>query len=279
MKKIVYELQNSNSQFAGKNLKKLIATLFIIVAASCSKDDSVVNKYRLIEDSELETKFQYDAQGRLVKETDLAGLEKCSYMYNSQNQLITYVWKNFTDNTTTTEDFIYNSTGKLAIKISVPKNSSNIAISKNKYDYLYNSNSQLYQVKTSIWNNAAGTYINEGILYNYTYDSNNRLNVNNSLQDYTYDSNSNVIKLAGVGKNGTPFTIQYTYDDKINPYYNLRPLVTPNNEIINAKNTASEIITGTFANTYNFQYEYNDGGYPTKKTSSQGIVYKYEKIN
>jgi YD repeat-containing protein len=278
MKKIVYELQNSNSQFVSKNLKKLIATLFIIVAASCSKDDSVVNKYRLIEDSGSEIKFQYDTQGRLAKETDLTGLERCTYSYNTQNQLTTYISSDYTDLTTTVEEFTYKSNGQLSEKIIKKYSDTDVELSKVRKVYLYNADNLLIEIKTTTWNGLTNTYENE-ITQAFTYDNLKRLLVNNFGYTHSYDANSNLIKLEGVDKGNRLFTIQYTYNDKINPYYNLRPIVSPNAEIINPKNIATKIATGTFASNYNYIYEYNDGGYPTKKTSLDGdFIYKYEKI-
>jgi YD repeat-containing protein len=270
---------------ACKNVQ-LILTVFCLVAiTSCSKDDAgIVNKYRLIEDSELETRFEYDTQGRLAKETDLTGKVKCTYSYNTQNQVTTYVTYNYTDNTTTTESFSYKPTGQIQANVIITKSAANVELEKYRRDYYYNADVALFQVNILSWDPATSTYGSETLFRKFEYE-NGKLKIFNGLRTFTYDANSNIIQVDWIDKGLLNGQDKLVFDDKINPYFKLRPDVNPidvtdKHNILNLK---IKSFTGNvpFGNSdTNYIYEYNDGGYPTKKTSTEGVVnYKYEKIN
>lgn len=91
---------------------------------------------------------------------------------------------------------------------------------------------------------------------------------------YTYE-NGNMVKLTALDAFGqVEFTISYAYDDKVNPFYQLRYLTDPilycsRNNVISAKVNDNEPVRK--------EYTYNEQGLPLTQTYvSTGAVLSYE---
>lgn len=91
---------------------------------------------------------------------------------------------------------------------------------------------------------------------------------------YTYE-NGNLVKLTAMDAFGqVEFTITYTYDDKVNPFYQLRYLTDPilycsRNNVVSAKVNDNEPVRKA--------YTYNEQGLPLTQTYvSTGAVLAYE---
>jgi len=91
----------------------------------------------------------------------------------------------------------------------------------------------------------------------------------NSLEaNYTYDSRGNIIELTDFdGK-----TTKYAYDDKVNPYYQMkqRPgLIKPYNK------SPNNVVKAKGAYNFERSFEYDAEGFPAKAFETNGLTYMY----
>lgn len=247
-----------------KTIFNTLITLWLCIAlAACSKDDDnpPTEKQTYLSKtitSSSTTTYQYDQNNRAISSTVEFGSSPLSnysstYTYNSSGQLTEWLidYANSTDNTKLV--YSYNGDGK---------------ISETKTYVVSGSTSTLYRTTTPGYatpGKISVMTLNEGDLMPY------------KEYDYFLDAKGNVtrqIQYSGLGS--TLSTVEYLgYDDKNSPGLSIpRTNVTssPNNFSTHKSTDAS----GTITTTYTFEYDAD--GYPTKRTSSSGVIITYEYI-
>ncbi|WP_158552507.1 hypothetical protein [Spirosoma telluris] len=108
-----------------------------------------------------------------------------------------------------------------------------------------------------------------GRLISYSDRSNNTSDIN--VYNYTYSDDNITNEQAGLSAgHGGVYNYIYTYDDKVNPFYDLwDPQVNPRLQF-SRNNTTSISVQGQATITYT--YEYNQQGLPTKRTGTQNGI-------
>lgn len=127
-----------------------------------------------------------------------------------------------------------------------------------------------------------GNYVLVGHL-KYSYNLSNRLskmeqfNTNNQMlftTEYTYDASGNVIEKHFYSSGGLNEIYTMTYDNKINPWNNLKGLL--NYDATMSKNNLLSIIATYVNNSQNnyevlFTYKYDSDGYPLSRVMEHTI--------
>ncbi len=254
-----------------KTLKKTITLLLIALSViSCSSDDSApyeVKANRITKEiTENTTKtFSYNSNNQLTKITDLGDLGFGT--------------------TQSVENYTYS--GSLVSEITTDySGSSNYGF---KYTYIYDGDKVVaINIKRYL---GAGTYDNFSQLF-FDYSMPNKIERAEYRADGTttrtvYDiANGNPTSYSvytGVTANTPNGQLNYTnvysnYDDSKTPYAGL-PLIFREPNLF----TNNPRMTQSSGSTVNYSYEYNQDGYPTKKTTTFNsttttTTYVYERI-
>jgi hypothetical protein len=314
MKTKINKLQKIKSNFVRKNLKTAIVLFAAITSfLSCSKSDDdqpiivpAAGNYRLLSAQSENARYQYDAQGRVNKVYDINEIPQRTYFYNSQNQVEKIIDVAIPDdiNEINTILFSYYITGiapgKINEKTTTITYANSLNTKKIKRVYEYNPFGIIDGSLLYTYDPGTFEYVDPRDAQSYTYNSQGQLTrffietVDNYI-DYAYDANGNLIEEKRF-KTYLRSKIQYTYDDKKNPMYNLLPKAIPE-DFTNKNNIKSKIttrynpdgsVTTTITEngvtlpgfeTVNYTYEYNDGGYPTKQiTPTATNLFTYEKL-
>jgi hypothetical protein len=287
-----------------KILKTIIA-IFIIATTilSCAKDDDVAPvggipskpyNYRLIKDEY--SSYEYNALGKLI--SIKKGLNFSNYSYDADGKPIS-IEKEGNRKIL----FFYNSNGTISERI---ESLNGTTLGKKTYEY-DGFSGNLNVIRNFSWNGTAfvSSGPNAGAILNYNNAGKLKkiwyglLPNPNEYQDFSYDANGNMISDKKYQLKTGSSTIyylnsekKYTYDDKKNPLYKLNPLLLPTDDISITTYLESEAPhnqTSSISDFYNsdetlsnnlsgiYSYEYNELGYPTKKTSlGSNIIFKYE---
>jgi hypothetical protein len=269
-----------------KKTFKLNALLIIVLSiiTSCTNDPIEVNgscfvkcivandeivsnfiynyNYKLVEDQSFYycSKYNYDDNGRLIKQEVAIDPDIYSSTNHSKSELMT------SENSTFTVNYIYeyNTEGKLVTqKNYVKKNDQFEYTSMNSFEYDGD--------KIVKWN---------------LYDNQNTLT---QYYTYEYDDKGNVIKQKqysfltadGVGTESKLVSeISFKFDTKKNPFVIYKQLghpglyTNPNNIIESNSISYDDPYESDKLTTSKTTYQYNSKGYPTK--SSSGEEYKYK---
>lgn len=298
------EHQKTNYKAVIKSIIKTTIAIFVIATTilSCAKDDDVAPvggipskpyNYRLIKDEY--SSYVYNALGKLssIKK----GLDFSNYSYDADGKPISIEKEG-----NLKISFFYNINGTISERIEYL---NGVALAKKTYDYDGFSNN-LNVIKNYFWNGtafvvngAAGAILNYNNAGKLKKFWNSLLSNPNEYEDFSYDTNGNMISHKTYRLKTGSSTIyylnsekKYTYDDKKNPLYKLNPLLLPTDDITLTNYLDSEAphnqtsgiydfynSDGTLSSTSNgiYNYEYNELGYPTKKTSlGSNIIFKYE---
>jgi YD repeat-containing protein len=252
---------------------KFALVVFALFAVSCSSDDnnSPVHEIR---------------ENRITKEVDEN--TTTTFTYNASNQLIKIIEIGDLGFGTTqkVENYIYGTDGKVAEVVTDYTGSSSYGF---KYAYSYNAGKLVTIIVKKY--TGSGIYDNFSQIF-FDYNTPNVVERAEFRQDGTTTrtvysiANGNTTSYSvytGVSANTPNGQLSYTniysnYDAKKTPYAGL-PLVfhEPYLFVNNPGQTQSS------GSTVNYTYQYNDDGYPTKKTmsfnsTSTSTTYLYERI-
>ena len=206
----------------------------------------------------------------VVRGTSLGGEYTYTYSYDQQNRLISMSSMGTPGGSLIVSDvFTYDAQGKLATH-TAPKIFS--------YTFTYDANGRIIKkIGTPI---LANLQVDD---YSYSYDAQNRpiadtqyyaqSNAILAYNTYTYDAAGNISEVNNFAKVGMgPFVstgkASFTFDNKLNPYYNLRSVLyyTNDNTFSLGRNNVSQITTASSVSSWSFSYYSND--LPQAQTSS-----------
>lgn len=250
-----------------KTIKHILsATLTLVMFTSCSSDDDGGNQ---------------SLQTLLSKR--ITSTETISYNYDNNNRATGYIVDNISPENNYTTTFTYNSSGQLAEVIYNPENS----IENIKVVYSYNNNGRISEIETSYVYASGGLsspiskyeadYSTPGkvSVYKYTMAGTGTPYLNT---EYYLDANGNIENQLSYGTSGLLIvtTENSNYDDKKTASASL-----PDEDFVRNVNnygTVTVTATGGTPSVSTFTYEYNNDGYPIKRTSNTGSVVTYEYI-
>lgn len=263
-----------------KTLKIIMAiTILSLFSISCSKDD---------ESAPEQTKPTY----LLTKSTNDLGYSNYTYDANDKLSTVEHINPGFSNYKTT---FFYNSNGKLEETLEVSTGGAFPSSSKTKVTYIYDAENRLIEKKYFQTSDNSPTQYDYVRSHFFEYNGNSVIqkivDKGNSLPSnryvFDFNTNGNVSKYTSYNqidannpKGLINFSIVYVYDDKMNvetsfPAESLFPLINKNNIIkLTQTNSSGE------ATIVDIIYEYNQDGYPIKRTvSGQGsTAFGWEKI-
>ncbi|WP_108424443.1 hypothetical protein [Flagellimonas amoyensis] len=245
-----------------KTIKSLFfTTLSAILLVSCSKDDDGGNQ---------------PLQTLLSKR--ITDSETLSYTYDSNNRATGYSSENPVGENNYSVTYRYNSSGQM-----VEANYTTTSGTYTKIVYLHNNNGQLTQIETymvtagvaTLESKSEADYSTTGkvSVYRTTLSGTPYLNT-----EYYLDPNGNITSQLSYDASGLLIvtSVSSNFDDKKTASASL-----PDESFARNKNnygTVAVTPTGGSSNISNFMYEYNDDGYPTKRTSNVGSIVTYEYI-
>lgn len=263
-----------------KTLQTIIAiTILSLFSISCSSDD---------ESAPEQTKPTY----LLTKTTNNLGYSTYTYDANNKVSTVEHINPGFSNYKTT---FFYNSNGKLEETLEVSTGGAFPSSTKRRVTYSYDVQNRLTERKsfqTSYDFPSQYDYVR-----GYFFEYNGNTVIQKEMEKgksfpssrYVLDLNSdgNVLKYTSYDQmdannpNGLiSFSIVYAYDDKINvetsfPPESSFPFFNKNNAIKYTKTDQSGTQTIT-----DITYEYNEDGYPVKRTvSGQGTnTFEWKKL-
>lgn len=160
--------------------------------------------------------------------------------------------------------------------------------------YIYDMNNRMEKILLSI-KDSSSNYVPSGYVKYFYYNTSNlareeKYNSQDELitkTEFEYDANGNLVRNLFYHNNMLYSTVTSTYDNKINPWYNLRnSLIYP---VSLSKNNATythiiyeDVSQGNVE--YNITYAYDENGYPLTRrlvyitngiTSTSNSVYDY----
>lgn len=248
-----------------KTIKFILATtLLLIWFASCSSDDNGDGQ---------------PLQTLLSKR--ITSTETISYTYDNNNRATGYTTENIGPENNYTATYMYNSSGQLVEVIYNPANS----IEDTKVVYSYNNNGQISTIETSYVSGSLSSPVSK---YEADYSTVGKVSVYTFTMagtgtpylstEYYLDVNGNIESQLSYGASGLLIvtTENSGYDDKKTASASL-----PDEDFVRNVNnygTVTVTPTGGTPSVSTFTYEYNDDGYPTKRTSNAGSVVTYEYI-
>lgn len=274
-------------------MKNIFLLLFILVAlASCSKDDvdPANEKYRLKEAKFSEgtsTKYEYDAQGKLLKYT--SNNYNVAYSYDSQGRLISMQQNRPDTYEYYYEHYAYANTGNLEEKITRYKDITYPTEIKYRDAYYFNG-TKLTEIKNYYWNTSTSQWYPPSVAkYEYNSDGKSiKFSRESGFSIYSYDTNGNrkdikeyQLKSGSTSQFYLRRSSTYTFDDKKNIFDFIYP--DPTNSYTNNPNNYIDITTkdfdetGATINVYSSTttYEYNSAGYPIKALYNGGYSTTY----
>jgi hypothetical protein len=264
-----------------KTLKIIIAvTILSLFSISCSKDDESAPEQE-------PTKPTY----LLTKSTNDLGYSNYTYDANNKLSTVEHINPGFTNYKTT---FFYNSNGKLEETLEVSTGGAFPSSTKSKVTYIYDAQNRLIEKKHFQTSYDFPTQYDYVRSYFFEYNGNSVIqkvvDKGNSLPSnryvFDFDTNGNILKYTSYNQidannpNGLiNFSTVYVFDDKVNvessfPTESLFPFLTKNNPIKYTQTDQSGTPTIT-----DIAYEYNQDGYPIKRTvSGQAYTFEWKKI-
>ncbi|MCK7588954.1 hypothetical protein M0G43_00050 [Subsaxibacter sp. CAU 1640] len=242
----------------------LIVASWLVLLTSCSKDDDGGNQ---------------PLQTLLSKR--ITSTETISYTYDNNNRATGYSTENISPENNFIVTYNYHSSGQLAEVIYNPANS----IEDTKVVYSYNNNNQISRIETSYVSGSLSSPVSK---YEADYSTPGKVSVFRYTMagtgtpylntEYYLDANGNVESQLSYSASGLLIvtTENSNYDDKKIASASLpdEDFVRP----INNYGTVTVTATGSAPSVSTFTYEYNDDGYPTKRTSNTGSMVTYEYI-
>ncbi len=240
-----------------KSIKIILGSLLLL--NSCSKNDTTITETVPVTENILLLKKTIDTDDNL---TD-------TYSYDTSKKLINFSRNGNINNPAKNQNFSYNTDGILA---QITNASDGSLVLK----YFYDSNKKIIKKEgrngLDIYNyEYTGNQVVERYLFTTTGEGFNTF--------YKYDSSGNVIEtiqytnVTAANPNGTlSATVIYTYDSKKNaltslPKEYLFPRSNKNN-LLTEKYNANPV--------YNYNWEYNDKGFPIKRTTSYVRNFEYQ---
>lgn len=237
-------------------MKKPVILALVVLSLSCAKE-SVNNRpdgqskrmVALTANNKPNLKLEYN-NNLLVKETSFDVCETnptFEFTYEYQNGRIYKVASNMRG--------IYSS----AIGNCEP-----VEGVKSEQVFQYNSKGQLEKAITSA-STTEYTYNSKGLVEKQAIVS----SAGSLISTFEYDIKGNLIKET----DGSERITQYSYDDKVNPYYlaNQRP------QWISAFNKSpNNVIKAKGAISFVRSFKYDRDGYPTEVYEDNGVTYKFE---
>lgn len=287
--------------FIKKTLAIIVATIAI---SSCSKDNEVAvetsGNYRLLSATTENASYKYNPDGLVMSIYDVTGavlMKRLTYSANKKIEQI--VDEGSQPNQISTNYFHYYPNGKLEDVVTIENSTIGSSASKIKRVYEYTSLWVLDVSGLYVYNPALNDYDAPSLDQIFTFNAQGQLTSFTNLSkkyEYAYDSNANIIEEKILYNNILKYKITYNYDNKKNPMHNLLPKTNPT-DITSPNNIKSKTITNYNANgtiatsvleggvvvpgvrTFNYNYEYNNGGYPTKQTGgTRDETFNYEKL-
>lgn len=240
-------MKNSNPIFA--------AIIICLMLISCSNDDEKSEK----PDVHINL---------LVKTTDSDGYTS-TYSYDSNNRLENIKLYASQTNPYVNENFTYNTDGTLH-----KMTEANGIVT---YEFFYDANKKIIM---KIGRNGLD-------IFRYTYKGNvitedyRLTNTNSGWRNvYTYDEKGNISEIKShlnatdANPDGTTSSVRkYTYDDKNRVTYSLPEDYLFPESVNNIK--TSQVDDGPIVTR---QYEYNEDGFPTKRTTKLTEIYEYKRL-
>lgn len=241
-------------------IKPVIVALFISLLWGCGKDEKPrpnEPKTLLVKSitSTQTTTYHYDANNRAtgfdVVFTNPVNNYSGTYAYNSSNQLSEVFYDNQDGRDDIKNVYFYNSSGEIA-KIE---------------SYLVSDGSSIYESKTE------ADYTTPGKIT--VYDSPN-VGVPYLNTVYTLDAKGNIIEQQSYSTDGalTATTENSDFDNKYAPSQSLPQTGYARN--VNNYTKVTVTTPGGTPSINTYMYEYNDDGYPTKRTQNSGSIVTYE---
>lgn len=262
-----------------KTLKTIIAIAILsLFSISCSSDD---------ESTPEPTKPTY----LLTKTTNDLGYSTYTYDANNKLSTVEHINPGFTNYKTT---FFYNSNGKLEEALDSSSGGPFPSSIKSKATYIYDAQNRLIERKYFQNSDDSPTQYDYVRSYFFEYNGNSviqkEVEKGKSLPSnryvFDFDTNGNILKYTSYNQidannpNGLiNFSTVYVFDDKMNvessfPTESLFPFITKNNPIKYTQTDQSGTPTIT-----DIAYEYNQDGYPIKRTvSGHAYTYEWKKI-
>ncbi len=268
---------------------KLYAFLLVFASAlffiSCEKENFVDEKEdenllkQILIEGEVYYEYVYNNAGLILEEK--SKYHYSSHKYNTKNQLL--LTEHYWDERIVSSSLHVLEEAKKRTEWVSPKNSELDSYLKYEYD----RKGKLKKITTHRSNRGNTSYST------YKYNQQGRVkqrtsyhkNVASVLDKFYYDSRGNLVKKERfyVSENGTEklqTTTQYEFDNKQNPYFSFRKLMTPG-KFTNTNNIVKETYTLHFevdnfiekVQVTEYQYEYNERGFPVRRNGSFEYVY------
>lgn len=245
-----------------KTIKHILsATLVLVMFASCSSDDDGGNR---------------PLQTLLSKQ--MTDTETLYYSYDNNNRATGYSSENIVGENNYTVTYSYNSSGQLSETYYNTESGTYF-----KVVYSYNNDGQLTKIENytvtgdfaSFESKSEADYSTAGKVSVYRTHVSGTPYLNT---EYYLDPNGNTTSQLSYESSGLLIvtTVNSNFDDK-----KIASASLPNENFVRNKNNYGIVAvtpTGGSSNIHNFTYEYNDDGYPTKRTSNTGSVVTYEYI-
>ena len=237
--------------------------LSTVLFFSCGKDDDIGNQ-----------------QLQTLLSKSITNSQTTTYTYDSNNRATGFsaVFSNPINNYTTT--YTYNSSGQVA---EAYYDNESATATDTKLVYFHNTSGQITKVETYLVTDGVETYdskleadystVGKVSVYETPLSGMPYLNV-----EYYLDANGNISSQLSYDASGLLIvTTEYSdYDDNKRASASL-----PDENFVRSINnfgTVTVTATGGTPSVGTFAYEYNDDGYPTKRTSNTGSVVSYEYI-
>lgn len=254
-----------NNKYKQMKTLKSLSLIIILFLLGCSNDDSSQDEKQLylsrITTTAGSTTYHYDENNRIVME-----------QFESASGSHVILYKNF-----------YNDNGQLITR-TIDNTDSSLDY---KYTYHYDTEGYLIKIDTyTIDGSGPETYYSKT---EADYSVPGKISVSRTLptgtisvlyNEYFLDANGNVVMRKQFTPSGVlDYSFEYTaFDNNKSPEQLL-----PKDTYIKAFNNnlsyaATDHVLGeTFQ--YTFTFEYNQAGYPTKETNSNGSIKTFEYIN
>ena len=254
------------------NVKSLIVVSFTIIflLSACNSEDVVAPQL----------------QKQLIK---ISNNSENYFTFSYQNDLLTKYEAIDNSQLFNLVSFNYDSTNRVK---SAVENTNTFEYFNT---YIYGTNNRIEKILLSI-KDSGGNYVPSGY-FNYFYDNSGNLTREEKYNsqdvlikktEFEYDANGNVVKSLFYHGNTLYSTITSSYDNRINPWYNLRnsliyPVSLSRNNTIYTRIIREDNNQGN--TEYNIIYTYDKNGYPLTRrlvsitngnSSTTNSVYEYK---
>ncbi|WP_018628133.1 hypothetical protein [Niabella aurantiaca] len=239
----------------------ILVTVFILLAAGCKKDktqpsvpQTLLTKFTTA--TSVST-YSYDEQNRATQMS-----------YSNDNPALNYTG-NYTYNSSgTLEDFLYDYPGSAV---------------DYKYSYFYNTNGQLTKIEVYRLGDGIATmeskteadYSTPGKVSSYLTLSGGERKL---VTEFYLNAKGNIIRQLSYSIEGE---LQATTENADFDDNHVASESLPKTAYARSVNNYQKVTVknpGHSPSTNTYTYEYNSDGYPTKRTTSAGVIYTYEYI-